>query len=250
MKPDIFNQKGITLIELMVAMAIAGIVAAAMFAFQQSQTRSYVTQDALVDMQQNARAAMHFMTSELRMAGLDPRGTAGAGIEEASVNMIRFSMDVTDGSNGNGFGNDENITDNHIIPNFGTSSGDTNERGEHIKYELINGNLVRTDHNPSLSSSDIARNLDALNFVYIDANGNPIATDASGEIPAGALDNIRSIQITIIARSGRDAPGFMFRHVDDGVYENQQGDILLDLSGNSDSFRRILVSKEIRLRNM
>jgi len=234
MKPDIFTQKGVTLIELMVAMAVAGIVAAAMFGFQQSQTRSYVTQEALVNMQQNARAALHFMTSEIRMTGCDPRETAGAGIEAASANSIRVTMDFTGGT-----GSDHA----HIEANFGMPSGGIDEPGEDITYELIGADLIREENHAGGDSSAIARHIDALDFVYYDNQGNRI--DAANL--ATQRGDIRSVLITIVVRSGESVPGFMYRHEDNRIYENREGDVLFTAN---DNFRRIMLSEEVRLRNM
>ena len=77
------NKKGFTLIELMVAMAISTLVMAAIYSTYRSQLRSHVTQQAMVEMQQNARAAMFIMEREIKMAGFDPDDSAGAGITDA-----------------------------------------------------------------------------------------------------------------------------------------------------------------------
>jgi len=48
------NESGFTLIELMVAMAISVVVMAAIYQVYQSQQKAYVTQQMVIEMQQNA----------------------------------------------------------------------------------------------------------------------------------------------------------------------------------------------------
>ncbi len=52
------NKKGFTLVELLVAMAISTMVMAAIYSTYHVQLRSHITQQTVVEMQQNARAAM------------------------------------------------------------------------------------------------------------------------------------------------------------------------------------------------
>ena len=257
MKADIFGQKGVTLIELMVAMAIAGIVAAAMFAFQQAQTRSYVTQEVVTNMQQNARAAMHFMTSEIRMAGCDPTGNANARILEASSDRLEFSMDFSSPPESSDSDDEDNSISYPVIElDFGTEDshtfvfglpyGSTNQPGEHITYALeANGDLTREDHN-SDTSAVIAQNIDALDFLYLDEDGARIG-GAADDLGPNDRANIRSIQVTVLARS--DVPGFMYRHTDTQTYTNPAGEPLVDPNPPNDNVRRILLSTEARLRN-
>jgi len=63
------NRKGITLIELLVALVISGILLAGVYRTFVSQQHTFTVQDQVVDMQQNVRLAINRMTRELRMAG-------------------------------------------------------------------------------------------------------------------------------------------------------------------------------------
>jgi type IV pilus assembly protein PilW len=63
---------GFTLIELMIAIAIAAILVSAIYVSVISQQKTQFTQQLVVDMQQNARAALFLMQREIRMAGFDP----------------------------------------------------------------------------------------------------------------------------------------------------------------------------------
>jgi prepilin-type N-terminal cleavage/methylation domain-containing protein len=61
---------GITLVELLVSLAIFGLVAGGLYRTFVSQQKVYVVQDQVVDMQQNLRGAVNRMVNEIRMAGL------------------------------------------------------------------------------------------------------------------------------------------------------------------------------------
>jgi prepilin-type N-terminal cleavage/methylation domain-containing protein len=60
---------GLTLIELLVAMAISAVLIAAVYRTFIGQHRTYTAQEQVVDMQQNARVAINRMMREIRMAG-------------------------------------------------------------------------------------------------------------------------------------------------------------------------------------
>jgi prepilin-type N-terminal cleavage/methylation domain-containing protein len=62
------NRKGITLIELLVALTISGILVSGVYRTFISQQHTYTVQEQVVDMQQNVRLAINRMTREIRMA--------------------------------------------------------------------------------------------------------------------------------------------------------------------------------------
>ena len=69
MGPYSRHQRGLTLTELAVAMAVAGILLAAGYGIFVAQQKTYAVQDQVVQIQQNARVAMNLVARDLRMAG-------------------------------------------------------------------------------------------------------------------------------------------------------------------------------------
>lgn len=74
----LFNKKGITLIELMVALVITAVVMAAIYRVFVSQTKTYAIQDQVVEVQQSVRGAMEILLRDLRMTGFDDDNPASA----------------------------------------------------------------------------------------------------------------------------------------------------------------------------
>jgi type IV pilus assembly protein PilW len=215
------NQKGFTLIELLVAMSVAGIVMAGVYSAYYSQQKSFVVQDEVAEMQQNLRAAMFFMAREIRMAGCNPTGGANAGFVTANANTINFTMDL--------WGKDMVVD---------PPDGDTSDDDEDITYSLV-GSEIKRDTGGGEAPADlptIAENIDALDFVYLDENGV--------DITGGSTMAIRSVQITIVARTGRGDPGYS----DTTSYTNLQGTEIL--APPNDNFRRRTLSTNIKSRNM
>jgi type IV pilus assembly protein PilW len=66
-----FGVKGITLIELLVALVICGMVVAGIYRVFIAQTKAYTLQDQVVEVQQSVRSAMEILLRDLRMAGFD-----------------------------------------------------------------------------------------------------------------------------------------------------------------------------------
>ncbi len=69
------NGKGVTLIELMIALVIAGIVVAGIYRVFIAQSKAYTVQDQVVEVQQSIRSAMEIISRDLRMAGFDGNST-------------------------------------------------------------------------------------------------------------------------------------------------------------------------------
>ena len=63
------KENGLTLIELLVALVLSGILTAALYRAFISQQKTYTVQDQVADMQQNVRIALAQMAREIRMAG-------------------------------------------------------------------------------------------------------------------------------------------------------------------------------------
>jgi len=65
------NKQGVSLIELLVALVICGIVVAGAYRFFITQNRAYSVQDQVIEAQQNVRLAMEILLRDLRTAGYD-----------------------------------------------------------------------------------------------------------------------------------------------------------------------------------
>ena len=90
---------GFTLVELLVAMAVASIMLAAVASLFTTLNKSYTRQNVAADVQQVARAGVDFMAQSIRMAGLDPDQTGDFGITIATATSITFTADLDlDGS--------------------------------------------------------------------------------------------------------------------------------------------------------
>jgi type IV pilus assembly protein PilW len=225
------NKGGYTIVELLVAIAISGIFMGAIYSAYTSQQRATLGQEQVSTMQRNLRSAMYFVEKEIRMAGCDPTGKASALIKTAQNNGIRFTSDITDDT---GSGNPD---------------GDTADAGENIGYYLNGSDLFRdlTDDGDDTNGNRIAENIDALNFVYLDADGNNLADDGLGNVTDPEnRDKIRSLQVTVVARTGKADP----KYTDSTSYQNKIPETIFTPTGDAVHFRRKVLSTSIKCRNL
>lgn len=71
--------RGVTLIELMVAMVISALLVGGIYTLFLTQQRSYSVQDRVVGIQQDARAVLTMMVKDIRMAGFLVGAGSGSG---------------------------------------------------------------------------------------------------------------------------------------------------------------------------
>jgi prepilin-type N-terminal cleavage/methylation domain-containing protein len=109
--PEIKREKGLTLIELLIAMAISAILIAAIYRTFIRQQKTYTVQEQVVDMQQNARVAINRMMREIRMAGFGNVSTVVSPVLPFQAKDGPFYNVITPSDNKNNVGqNDDQIT--------------------------------------------------------------------------------------------------------------------------------------------
>ena len=190
------NQRGFTLVEMVMVLAISTIVLAAMYSMFTIANKNFTTQNAAANVQQNLRSAIGLMARDIRHAGLDPSGSDNFGIAYAAQTKIRFTVDSID----SGSGDFNGIVDE---ANF-----------EEITYEFqgsqVTQTLDETVTTPPTTpdSAALISNITNLNFSYFDAdNADLIDSGLSPpQVPSDKLADIRTVVISITHQepAGRD----------------------------------------------
>jgi prepilin-type N-terminal cleavage/methylation domain-containing protein len=96
------EHKGFTLIELLISMAILGIVLAGLASLFAGTNKSYTSQSMVITMQNNARAAMDFVTRTMKGISSIPPPTIGGAVCNSSITFYAVE-DFGMSSGGNTF---------------------------------------------------------------------------------------------------------------------------------------------------
>lgn len=176
---QIQNAKGFTLIELLIGLAISSIALLLVSQVFISTNKMNTIQENVASVQQDIRAVMDIMSTDIMMAGLDPSDSA-----------------TDEGFADNG--TDDNDTDSNSIALRYDHNGDgTCEFDRCYFYDSANQSLkFRNGTTASLQALTADNTISTVNFSYTLANGS-IDTDPSTN---GNLTNIRLITVQICGR--------------------------------------------------
>ncbi len=248
-KNDAFRERGFTLVEVMIAMAIAGIVVGAMYSTYAIQRRTHAVQQATSEMQQNVRAALVLLVGDLKMAGYNPTGIGDFGFRSSATfsNGATLTEAVTTSSTTLAFTSDldgDGVIDEAAQDINGDTNFDMSEM-EQITYRLNSNTLQRYSTIPSHEGWQIvAENIEAIHFDFLDEDNNIITP-----LSATNEDQVRTVQIALLARS-------------EGIDRNQTAatyTVNVDVNGIqtqtqswsfNDNFQRRMLVTSVKLRNM
>jgi len=207
------KSKGVTLIELLIALVISSILIAGIYRTFIHQQKTYATQEQVADMQQNVRVAINRMIREIRMVGFGGKNENTKGDNDiitafVTVNGFANIINPVNDTIVDGINHDQitvigafrqigilaaaaNAGDNTININYiGNTKFDTDKK----KYMCINGRynyevdptkppitLAKTAANPpgTLNESHVAGELvflvEAITYgLEKDPNGTPV----------------------------------------------------------------------------
>ena len=180
-----FNIKGVTLIELLMALAICGIVVAGIYRVFMAQSKAYIVQDQVVEVQQSVRSAMEVLSRDLRMAGFD---------DDNIASTISITHSIT-----NPIG-DHAITVNyegydHTLPQFQKHT---------VAYwrDAASSRMIRqlTINDVASPQETLLENVEELGFVY----GVDVDEDGAVENWVSAKDvrtsKVVAVRVTLTAR--------------------------------------------------
>lgn len=177
-----WNEKGFTLIEMMVAIVISSIATIGAYNIFISQQKAYMIQEQVADMQQNARVAIDLMMREIRMAGYDPTEANTPNVTPivtATQTLIRIQADLDEDGSISNINEDEDVT-----------------------FALNNSDIFR---NTGGVNQPLVINIVNLVFAYFDENAALIAYDEIDDVSEQVRrDDIRQISISVIARTEKE----------------------------------------------
>ena len=177
---QVLNRKGVTLVELMVALVISAVVIGGIYKVFILQTKTYAVQDQVMDVQQNTRTAMEVLLRDLRMTGFD---------DDNGSSLIAIPTPLTV------------VGDNAITVNYEYFDRDDSTYKKYtVAYWRDGGNsrvfrqLTVNDGTPGVAEP-LLENVDELTFTYgIDRQDDGIVDNW---VPAAGVGNIKVIAVRV-----------------------------------------------------
>jgi type IV pilus assembly protein PilW len=195
--------QGFTLVELLVAMALALIVITSISSAFISQRKTFNSQEQVTEMVQSARAALDMISREVRMAGYAPTGYDSQFEDDPTVAQTALKMQRTDSTAARFVGIPYSATQLQVLADIdddagtGVGDGDASDTHENITYTYDSANK-QIDRNTGAGAQPFAENIQAFTFLYYDEFGTATTTTA----------DIRQIDITVTARTSKPDPDY------------------------------------------
>lgn len=196
METVLMYQKGMTLVEVLVVIALMSFIGMLVVNMFIASNRTYMDQNRILDTQRSGRIAMENMARVLRETGLDPCGAGRIsgnpdglylfGMREAAAGKVRITRDV----NVNG----------QLDP------------AEDLAFEKVGANLQRSIDGGSPIA--IAANVAEFRVTFLNENDEVLAASVTGS----DLNRIRSMLIELTLEDDKVSGGKFDRSYKTRVY--------------------------------
>lgn len=218
------KNKGFTLIEILVSLAILGIVLAGIYSVYRMQHKSYIVQEQVAEMQQNERIALQMITRDIRTAGL------GLACKQAGIIF-------TEDANGSGaLDNGEDINGDTLLTTFADGQGFDGSDTIALAYYVfrpnntVGGNSQTADNfNPTAATFHV---IDATGFTATDGDNLVIIYNQNNPC------NYATVAVTNVV----EASGTLTHAVGKAI-ENKTGGVGPDFS-SGDRVRRLYTTND------
>ena len=177
-----YKENGFTVVEMLVAMAIAIVVLTSLSSAFVTQRKTLNSQEQITDMVQTSRNIMDMISREVMLAGYNPTSATMVGISYGS-SQLEIKADLS-------------------------GDGDTDDTNENLifAYDGTNHRVIRTEVRIASGGTGsgtstilpLGENIEAFTFQYYDADGNTTTTDG----------DIRQIEISITTRTAAADPNY------------------------------------------
>jgi prepilin-type N-terminal cleavage/methylation domain-containing protein len=270
------KDKGITLIELLVALVISGFLLAAAYRTFIGQQKTFVVQEQVVDIQQNVRAAINRMMTELRMSSfgnvsmvLPVTYTTGTFNNVLNLNTpaagaltIVSAVGGISTLTGEGMIGQTQVTASTLTDSQGNALFDTGDRKyisiggieSHMITSIDSGTKTITLNGPLTFYHPVGTpvyTIRALSYQVALVNGIPtlLRNENMGGGAQPQADNIENLQFTYLDADGNPtvnpADIRIVRVSLTARTERQDPDL-----NNGDGYRRRQIASNIHLKNM
>ncbi len=240
------TNQGFTLVELIITLAMSAIIVSAVYSAYIIQQKTYYTQGQVVEMQQNIRAGLELMSSEIRMAGYG--SAADADVVVANGLQLQIKMDLD---------NDGDCLDTNEDVTFALAGVDANNDGVIDNIDIVNNETgvagsdgkvdaaVALTRRPGAGAAQaVSDGIQAIEFFYTLANG------AQTLLPTAAqLDEIQTVQITMLAVANQRDPKYTNAETYTTGSGAQWTPLLFSGSATGDNYRRRLLTSSVNIRN-
>jgi prepilin-type N-terminal cleavage/methylation domain-containing protein len=211
------SQRGFTLAELLVAIAVLGLITIGILVLLMTGNQSYLTGSNQAEAQAAARAALERMTLDIREGGYDPQGRGActapgvpANCFNAILNPSATGFIIQSDWNGSGLveagGPGQPVQVNYKTWNGAAFVDTPMPRGEQVTYSVVGGTLCRQESAidlvaeapcpagvPLVTSIQqaVEGGVAQSFFEYLDGNGTIIAN------PAANPEGIRTVVVRV-----------------------------------------------------
>lgn len=160
------KERGFTLVEILVAMAIAALLLGSMYSVYTTNYKAFRVQEQVAEAQQNARGALQLMSRDIIMAGYSTMPVKSRGIIFANITSLTIQIDGS------------------------------NPTHPFISYSRYSS--ARIGRRVGEARQAVAERIRRLHFYYKDAEGI-LLTDPSGTLGSDVADDVRQIIISVTA---------------------------------------------------